>query len=72
MDGFRMGARLENGRLQPLTRTGLDWPDKYPSASGALANLNLKTAYIDGELCRVDEAEAMPSIGSSTWIRPGL
>jgi hypothetical protein len=34
--------------LQLLTRTGLDWTAKYPSALAALANLNVKTAYIDG------------------------
>src|SRR6476619_5432861 len=56
LDGYRMAARIDNGRVQLLTRTGLDWSDKYPSAIAALANLNIKTAYIDGELCGVDEA----------------
>ena len=56
LDGYRMAARIDNGRVQLLTRTGLDWADKYPSAIAALANLNVKTAYIDGELCGVDEA----------------
>jgi ATP-dependent DNA ligase len=51
-----MAARIDNGRVQLLTRTGLDWTDKYPSATAALANLNIKTAYLDGELCGVDEA----------------
>jgi ATP-dependent DNA ligase len=51
-----MAARIDNGRVQLLTRTGLDWTDKYPSAIAALANLNVKTAYIDGELCGVDDA----------------
>jgi bifunctional non-homologous end joining protein LigD len=37
-----------------MTRSGLDWIAKYPSAVAALANLNLKGAYIDGELCGVD------------------
>jgi hypothetical protein len=31
-----------------------------PSAIAALANLNVKTAYIDGELCGVDDA-GLPS-----------
>jgi bifunctional non-homologous end joining protein LigD len=48
--------RIDNSRVQLLTRTGLDWTEKYPSAIAALANLNIKTAYIDGELCGVDEA----------------
>jgi bifunctional non-homologous end joining protein LigD len=28
LDGFRMAARLDNGRVQLLTRSGLDWTDK--------------------------------------------
>jgi ATP-dependent DNA ligase len=56
LDGYRMAARIDNGRVQLLTRTGLDWTDKYPSAIAALANLNIKTAYLDGELCGLDEA----------------
>jgi len=56
LDGYRMAARIDNGRVQLLTRTGLDWTGKYPSAVAALANLNVKTAYLDGELCGVDEA----------------
>ena len=56
LDGYRMAARIENGRVQLLTRTGLDWTGKYPSAVAALANLNVNTAYLDGELCGVDEA----------------
>jgi bifunctional non-homologous end joining protein LigD len=35
LDGFRMPARIYNGRVQLLTRTGLDWTDKYPSAVAA-------------------------------------
>src|ERR1700759_3684410 len=56
LDGYRMAARIDNGRVQLLTRTGLDWRAKYPSAVAALVNVNVKTAYIDGELCGVDEA----------------
>ena len=56
LDGYRMAARIDNGRAQLLTRTGLDWTEKCPSAIVALANLNVKTAYLDGELCGVDEA----------------
>src|SRR5277367_7058356 len=55
LDGYRMAARIDNGRVQLLTRTGLDWTGKYPSAVAALANVKAKTAYIDGELCGVDD-----------------
>jgi len=35
LDGFRMSARIERGRVQLLTRTGLDWSDKYPNVVAA-------------------------------------
>jgi len=55
-----VAARIDRGRVQLLTRTGLDWTDKYPGAIAALSNLNVTNAYIDGELCGVDEA-GLPS-----------
>ena len=55
-----MAERIDNGRVQLLTRTGLDWTAKYPGAVVALANVKAKTAYLDGELCGVDEA-GLPS-----------
>jgi DNA ligase D-like protein (predicted ligase) len=52
-DGYRMHARLDLGRIQLLTRTGLDWTHKYPSIAAALTVLPAKQAYLDGELCGV-------------------
>jgi DNA ligase D-like protein (predicted ligase) len=60
LDGYRMAARIDNGSVQLLTRTGLDWTGRYPSVIAAYANLNVKTAYIVGELCGVDDA-GLPS-----------
>jgi ATP dependent DNA ligase domain len=70
LDGFRMAARLDNGRVQLLTRTGLDWTAKYPSAVAALAALTAKTAYIDGELCGVDAA-GLPSFAQTQAATDG-
>jgi len=53
LDGYRMHARLDAGRLKILTRRGNDWTDKYPSIAKALASLPAETAYLDGELCGV-------------------
>jgi bifunctional non-homologous end joining protein LigD len=50
-----MAARIERGRAQLLTRTGLDWSDKYPSVIAVLANVRAKSAYLDGELCGVGD-----------------
>ena len=52
-DGFRMAARIERGKVQLLTRSGLDWTAKYPATAAAFAELPVQTAYIDGELCGV-------------------
>src|SRR5215468_8483137 len=46
-----MHARLDRGKVQLLTRTGLDWSRRYPRTVEALRSLSVKTAYLDGELC---------------------
>jgi ATP-dependent DNA ligase len=30
-DGYRMAARIDSGKVQLLTRSGLDWTAKYPT-----------------------------------------
>ena len=52
-DGYRMHARLDGGRVKLLTRTGLDWTHKYPAIAKAVASLDARQAYLDGELCGV-------------------
>ena len=54
-DGYRMAARMDNGKVQLLTRSGLDWTAKYPPTAPAFAKLPVRTAYIDDELCGVRE-----------------
>jgi ATP-dependent DNA ligase len=70
LDGYRMAARIDNRRVQLLTRTGLDWTGKYPSAVAALSNVNVKTAYLDGELCGVDDA-GLPSFAQTQAATDG-
>jgi ATP-dependent DNA ligase len=50
-DGDRLHARLEAKQARLLTRTGLDWTDKYEAVAAALGKLPARSAYIDGELC---------------------
>jgi ATP-dependent DNA ligase len=50
LDGHRMAARLDNGDVRLLARTGLDWTSKYPAIAQALSELPVKSAYLDGEL----------------------
>lgn len=53
LDGYRMHARLDRGQIRLLTRTGLDWSQRYRHTVEALRALPVKTAYLDGELCAV-------------------
>jgi bifunctional non-homologous end joining protein LigD len=48
LDGYRVAARIEDGRVKLLTRSGLDWTAKYPPSAAAFAKL--KVTYLDGEL----------------------
>src|SRR5215831_14726459 len=52
-DGYRTHVRLDRGRAQLLTRTGLDWTHKYPAVAVAVSDLPAKEVYLDGELCGV-------------------
>ncbi len=50
-DGYRLQARIVEGRVNLLTRGGLDWTGKFGArVVEALANLPVNTALIDGEL----------------------
>jgi bifunctional non-homologous end joining protein LigD len=48
-----MHARLDRGAVKLLTRTGLDWTQKYAAIAKATAALGARQAYLDGELCGV-------------------
>jgi bifunctional non-homologous end joining protein LigD len=52
-DGYRIHARLVRGEARLLTRTGLDWTDRYETTARAVSALAVQSAYLDGELCAV-------------------
>ncbi|GEP61918.1 ATP-dependent DNA ligase [Reyranella soli] len=41
--------------LKLVTRTGLDWSHRYRRTAEALQRLPVKSAYIDGELCALND-----------------
>ena len=53
LDGYRMHARLDAGRVKIITRRGNDWTQKYPTIANAIAGLPARDVYLDGELCGV-------------------
>ena len=50
-DGYRLQAHLREGKAKLLTRSGLDWTEKFGKAIlRALLSLPVKEAILDGEL----------------------
>ena len=53
-DGYRLLGRIQNGKARLLTRSGLDWTDKFPALAAALAELPISNAVIDGEIVHLE------------------
>jgi len=49
-DGYRILARIQNGKARLLTRNALDWTAKFPALARAMAGLPVESAIVDGEL----------------------
>jgi bifunctional non-homologous end joining protein LigD len=54
LDSYRIHARIDGKDVRLLTRTVLDWTDRYRATEAALRKLKVKQAYLDGELCALD------------------
>lgn len=55
-DGYRLQARISAGKVKLLTRTGLDWTERFGERiANALAALPCKAALIDGEVVALGE-----------------
>ena len=50
LDGYRVGARIERGKVRLLTRHANDWTPRFRPIAAILAELPVRTAYIDGEI----------------------
>lgn len=56
-DGYRLQARVDRGKTRLLTRSGLDWTDRFgATVAEALAQLPCDTALIDGEVVALGES----------------
>lgn len=49
-DGYRLLARIEGKDVRCFTRNGHDWSDKLPELVKALRALELRSAWVDGEI----------------------
>ena len=55
LDGYRIEARLDRGKVRLLTRKGLDWTHRFKPIAEAVAGLAADTALLDGELVVEDD-----------------
>jgi bifunctional non-homologous end joining protein LigD len=56
-DGYRLQARIDHGAVRLLTRSGLDWTERFGATlSKALADLPCATALIDGEVVALSDS----------------
>jgi bifunctional non-homologous end joining protein LigD len=70
-DGYRIQARLDNGKVKLLTRKGLDWTDKFPNIATAVARLPARTALIDGEVVIEEENGVSSFSGLQAALKGG-
>jgi bifunctional non-homologous end joining protein LigD len=49
-DGYRLLARIEQGRARLFTRNGNDWTAKLKALAAAVETLGIQTAWLDGEI----------------------
>ncbi|HEY8148100.1 MAG TPA: DNA ligase D, partial [Vicinamibacteria bacterium] len=52
-DGYRILARLQDGRARLLSRNGKDWTAHFPTVVAAVEELPAKAALLDGEVAVV-------------------
>ncbi|HET9977399.1 MAG TPA: DNA ligase D [Burkholderiaceae bacterium] len=50
LDGYRLMTRIDDGKVQLITRGGHDWSARMPALAKAVQSLGLKRAWLDGEI----------------------
>ncbi|KXV13080.1 ATP-dependent DNA ligase [Caballeronia megalochromosomata] len=50
LDGYRLLARVDKKRVKLLTRNGHDWTTRFPLLVAELKELQLTSAWLDGEI----------------------
>src|SRR4029077_4005265 len=71
LDGYRVLARIERGRVRLLTRNRQDWTERFPAVAEAAATLPVKEALLDGEIVALDRSgvssfQALPQVAAET------
>jgi bifunctional non-homologous end joining protein LigD len=62
-DGYRLLTRIANGEPRLITRGGHDWSARMPGLQTELAQLGLKSGWLDGEIIVLD-AHGVPDFNA--------
>jgi bifunctional non-homologous end joining protein LigD len=70
LDGYRIGAILESGKVRLESRRNNDWTQQFPTVAAAVKRLSAKTALLDGEVAAlmpngVTSFQALQNVGSA-------
>lgn len=70
-DGYRLQARIDGADIRLLTRTGLDWTDRFSALAAALKKLKLTSAILDGEAVVQDDSGASSFVALVDALKAG-
>lgn len=55
LDGYRMLVRINDGDVRIFSRNGLPWSKRLPKITKSFGKLNVKQAWLDGEIIALDD-----------------
>ncbi len=53
LDGYRIGCRIDRGKIALLSRRDKDWTEEFPEVAAGAARLGVESALLDGEVAAV-------------------
>ena len=64
LDGYRLLAWIDGGKVRLVTRNGHDWAGRLPAVAKAIGKLDVQSAVLDGELVALmpDGASSFPRL----------
>jgi len=54
-DGYRVLARIANGKVRLITRNGHDWTHRFPTIAAAVGKIPIESGLIDGEVVALND-----------------
>lgn len=69
-DGYRIGVRIDRGKVALLSRRAKDWTEAFPTVVAGARKIDATTALLDGELAGVlpDGRTSLHAMGGSNLV----